>query len=225
MENVIVAKDVTKKYKLGKHNFVEALRGATMQIKQGEMVAIMGPSGSGKSTLMHIIGCLDHANDGEIILNEKRIDRLSRKELTKIRSAEIGFIFQGFNLIPTLSALENVALPAEYSGIKKKRALEIAKESLGKVGLSDRLNHLPNELSGGQQQRVAIARALVNAPKVILGDEPTGDLDTKTSEEIIKMMRKINKETNTTFVLVTHNPEIAEACDRVIRMRDGKVVS
>jgi putative ABC transport system ATP-binding protein len=213
-----------KKYKLGKNNFIEALRGATLGIKEGEMVAIMGPSGSGKSTLMHLIGCLDHCDSGEIHLGGIVVNKLNRKELTKIRSKEIGFIFQGFNLIPTLSALENVALASEYAGNPRKKAHELARISLMKVGLEDRIHHLPSELSGGQQQRVAIARALINKPKVVLGDEPTGDLDTKTSEGIVKMMRKINKDTSTTFVLVTHNPEVAKACDRIIYMKDGRVV-
>jgi putative ABC transport system ATP-binding protein len=221
---MIKVKNLTKKYRLGKNNFVEALRGASLEIKDGEMVAIMGPSGSGKSTMMHLIGCLDHPTSGEIYLGESRIDKLSRKELTKIRSREIGFIFQGFNLIPTLTALENTALAAEYAGKSKKEAIESAKKALEKVGLADRINHLPSELSGGQQQRVAIARSLINEPKIILGDEPTGDLDTKTSEEIVRMMRKINKETGTTFVLVTHNPDVAKECDRTIKMQDGKVV-
>lgn len=224
MDNIITVKNVTKKYKLGKNNFVDALRGATMEVKPGEMVAIMGPSGSGKSTLMHIIGCLDRPNGGEVYLGNQKIDKLSRRQLTKVRSAEVGFIFQGFNLIPTLTAIDNVALAAEYNGIKRDEALKLAKKALKKVGLGDRVDHLPNELSGGQQQRVSIARALINKPKVILGDEPTGDLDTKTSDEIMKMMRQINKETGTTFILVTHNPEIAEACDRTVKMRDGKVI-
>lgn len=225
METLIKIKNITKKYQLSKNNFVEALRGASIEIKKGEMVAIMGPSGSGKSTLMHMVGCLDRIDSGEIILGEKNLNNLSSRQLTKFRSREIGFIFQGFNLIPTLTALDNVALAAEYAGVPRKKAVELAKKSLEQVGLSDRINHLPSELSGGQQQRVAIARALINNPRVILGDEPTGDLDTATSEEVITMMRKINKETGTTFILVTHNPEIAAVCDRTVRMRDGKVVS
>ena len=157
------------------------------------------------------------------MLNGRRVDNLRGRELTKLRSKEIGFIFQGFNLIPTLSALENVALAAEYAGASRGEALAKAKELLDLVGLADRAGHLPSELSGGQQQRVAIARALVNSPAIVLGDEPTGDLDTATSDEIMDVMREINAKTGTTFVLVTHNPEVAAACDRTIRMRDGLV--
>lgn len=221
---MIKVENISKKYQLGKDNFVEALRGASLLVKDGEMVAIMGPSGSGKSTLMHLIGCLDHPTSGALYLDEERLDKLSRKELTRVRSREIGFIFQGFNMIPTLTAKENVALAAEYAGKKRQEAYDLAERALEKVGLKNRTNHLPSELSGGQQQRVAIARAMVNSPKVILGDEPTGDLDTATSKEVIAMMRQINQETNTTFILVTHNPEVAEACDRTIKMKDGKVI-
>lgn len=221
--NIIEVKDLKKEYQLGKNNFVKALRGASLNIEQGEMVAIMGPSGSGKSTLMHLIGCLDKPSDGEIKVADHNPKEMNRKQLAQLRNAEIGFIFQGFNLIPSLTALENVTLAAEYNGVKGKKAIDKAKSTLKLVGLADRINHLPSELSGGQQQRVAIARSLINNPKVILGDEPTGDLDTSTSAEIVEMMRKINKETNTTFVLVTHNPDVAKACDRTIYMKDGKV--
>ena len=224
MTTIIKAKNLSKKYNIGKDNYVEALRGANVEIKSGSMVAIMGPSGSGKSTLMHLIGCLDTPNSGEITMDDHQLDKMSSRELTRVRSQKIGFIFQGFNLIPTLTALDNVALAAEYAGKPRKQALELAKEALIQVGLKDRIDHLPSELSGGQQQRVAIARALINEPKVILGDEPTGDLDTTNSKEIIEMMREINKKTGTTFVLVTHNPEVAEACDYTIKMRDGKVL-
>lgn len=225
MSKIIVeAKELSKKYKLGKNNFVDALSSASIEIKAGEMVAIMGPSGSGKSTMMHLLGCLDKPDNGEVLINGKRVDHLKEKEINKIRSSEIGFIFQGFNLIPTLLAQENVALAAEYAGMSKKEAAKKAEEMLELVGLKDRKRHKPSELSGGQAQRVAIARSLVNNPKIILGDEPTGDLDTKTSKEIIQMMRDINKKTGTTFILVTHNPEVAQDCDRTINMRDGKVV-
>lgn len=224
MGTIVKAKDVYKKYQLGKNNYVHALRGATLEISKGEMVAIMGPSGSGKSTVMHILGCLDRPDSGEIYINNRRADNLRSRELNQLRSKEIGFIFQGFNLIPTMTALENVALAAEYAGSSRKEASQKAKEALGKVGLANRANHRPTELSGGQQQRVAIARALVNNPAVIMGDEPTGDLDTATSDEIVEMMREINETTGTTFILVTHNPEVAEACDRTIHMRDGKQV-
>lgn len=223
MHPVIQIKNATKRYRLGKDNDVRALRGASLEIHRGEMVAIMGPSGSGKSTLMHILGCLDTPDDGAIVVNGRRVEKLKGKDLTKLRSKEIGFIFQGFNLIPTLSAIDNVALAAEYAGTPRRDALKHAEELLDLVGLGDRKGHLPSELSGGQQQRVAIARALINDPTIVLGDEPTGDLDTATSEEIMGVMREVNRTTSTTFVLVTHNPEVAEACDRTIRMRDGVV--
>lgn len=221
---IIRAENIKKSYKLGKENYVHALRGASLEIFKGEVVAIVGPSGSGKSTMMHILGCLDRPDEGQVWLSGREVGKLKGRALTQIRNRELGFIFQGFNLVSTLRANENVALAAEYNGIPKKQALKKAEEILGIVGLGDRVNHRPNELSGGQQQRVAIARALVNNPSVILGDEPTGDLDSATSDEIVKTMRKINQETGTTFVLVTHNPEVAESCDRIIQMRDGKVL-
>lgn len=216
---------VTKRYKLGKNNLVHALRGAEIEIEAGEMVAIVGPSGSGKSTMMHLIGCLDTPDSGEVHINGRRVDTLRGGALTKLRGTEIGFVFQGFNLIPTMNAIDNVALAAEYAGVSRRDAVRRAEELLDLVGLGDRKRHLPGELSGGQQQRVAIARALVNRPSIVLGDEPTGDLDTATSEEIVGVMREINRTTGTTFVIVTHNPEVAEACDRTIRMRDGAVES
>lgn len=221
--HIIHARGLTKRYRLGKTNYVDALRGASLDIRRGEMAAIMGPSGSGKSTMMHIVGCLDVPDDGEVWLSGRRVDTLRGPALTRVRGREIGFIFQGFNLIPTLSGLDNVALGAEYAGMPRGRAVDRAKELLDLVGLADRMRHSPSELSGGQQQRVAIARALVNGPAIILGDEPTGDLDTATSAEIVATLRRINTETGTTFLLVTHNPEVAESCDRTIRMRDGVV--
>jgi putative ABC transport system ATP-binding protein len=223
MAPVIEVRNATKRYELSKENHVHALRGVSLGIESGEMVAIMGPSGSGKSTIMHIVGCLDTPDSGAVSINGRRVDRLRGRELTKIRSKEIGFIFQGFNLIPTMSALDNVALAAEYAGATRNEAVARAQELLELVGLADRAGHMPSELSGGQQQRVAIARSLVNAPAIVLGDEPTGDLDTATSEEIMGVMREINATTGTTFVLVTHNPEVAAACDRTILMRDGAV--
>jgi putative ABC transport system ATP-binding protein len=223
MGNVIEVRNAKKRYRLGKDNHVQALRGVSLDIRKGEMVAIMGPSGSGKSTIMHMLGCLDTPESGTMVVNGRRVDRMKDRELTKIRSTEIGFIFQGFNLIPTLSAVDNVALAAEYAGATRGEAVAKAKELLELVGLADRVGHMPSELSGGQQQRVAIARALVNSPTIVLGDEPTGDLDTATSDEIVGVMREINTKTGTTFVLVTHNPEVAESCDRTIRMRDGLV--
>jgi putative ABC transport system ATP-binding protein len=223
MNSIISAKDLTKRYQLGKENFVDALRGATVEVKAGEMVAIMGPSGCGKSTMLHMMGCLDTADSGEIWLNGRRVDNLGAGATTKLLREEIGFIFQGFNLVSTVSALDNVAIAAQYAGKSRREAHKVALEALDRVGLADRADHRPNELSGGQQQRVAIARALVNGPRVILGDEPTGNLDTTSSAEVIDMMREINMTTGTTFVLVTHDPDVAEACDRVIYMRDGLV--
>jgi putative ABC transport system ATP-binding protein len=188
------------------------------------MAAIMGPSGSGKSTFMHIAGCLDTPDAGEVWMDGRRIDLLRGMDLVRVRRQAIGFIFQGFNLIPTLSAEDNVALAAEYAGRSRRDALVRGRELLDLVGLGDRKRHVPSELSGGQQQRVAIARALVNDPAIVMGDEPTGDLDTATSEEIVAMMRQVNVDRGTTFLVVTHNPEVAQACDRTIRMRDGVVV-
>ncbi len=214
---------VKKTYALGKDNVVRALRGTSLTIDAGEMVAIVGPSGSGKSTMMHLLGCLDTPDGGEVRVNGRRVDDLRGGALTRLRGREIGFIFQGFNLVPTMNATENVALAAEYAGVPRAESRRRAVELLELVGLGDRAGHMPNELSGGQQQRVAIARALVNRPTIVLGDEPTGDLDTVTSDEIVALMRRINAETGTTFVIVTHNPEVAAACDRTISMRDGEV--
>ncbi len=221
---IIHTVDLKKRYKLGKDNFVDALRCASLDIMRGEMAAIMGPSGSGKSTFMHIAGCLDTPDSGEVWMDGRRIDELRGADLVRVRRNSIGFIFQGFNLIPTLTAEENVALAAEYAGHSRRESLTLGRELLELVGLGDRMRHVPSELSGGQQQRVAIARALVNDPAIVMGDEPTGDLDTATSAEIVAMMRSVNAERGTTFLIVTHNPEVAEACDRTIVMRDGVVI-
>lgn len=224
MKSMISARGLQKRYQLGKENYVDALRGASVEIAKGEMVAIMGPSGCGKSTMLHMLGCLDSPDCGEIWLNGRRVDDLSSGATTSLLRDEIGFIFQGFNLVTTMSAVDNVALAAQYAGKKRKEAQAAALTALERVGLGDRASHRPNELSGGQQQRVAIARALVNEPVVIFGDEPTGNLDTASSAEVIDMLREINLLTGTTFILVTHDPDVAEACDRVIHMRDGLVV-
>ncbi|MFH0916542.1 MAG: ABC transporter ATP-binding protein [bacterium] len=217
--------DIHKRYVLGRDNFVDALQGASLEVEEGEMVSVMGPSGSGKSTLLHILGCLDSLSSGEVWLAGRRVDVLGRRDLTDLRRKEVGFIFQTFNLVPSLTAIENVALAAQYAGKSNREAREAARQVLSQVELSDRDNHRPPELSGGQQQRAAIARALVNRPKVIFGDEPTGNLDSASSAEIVRMMRDINRETGTTFVLVTHDPEVAGTCDRAIQMLDGKVTS
>lgn len=224
MDYVIEAVGLTKRYLLGRDNFVDALRGASVRIAAGEMVAIMGPSGSGKSTMMHIISCLDAPDAGEVRLAGRRVDDLKGRALNRFRRTEVGFVFQGFNLIPSLTALDNVALAAEYAGAGRRAALAAAREALALVGLADRVRHLPSELSGGQQQRVAIARALVNKPAVLFGDEPTGNLDSASSSEVMDLMREINLRTGTTFVLVTHDEDVAGRCDRVVRMRDGVVI-
>jgi len=223
MKTIVSVKDLHKRYQLGKENYVDALRGASVNIGSGEMVAIMGPSGCGKSTMLHIMGCLDELDSGEVWLNGHRVDDLSTRATTKLLREEIGFIFQGFNLVSTMTALDNVALAAQYAGKSRKESQKMAREALEAVGLAERAGHRPSELSGGQQQRVAIARALVNRPAVIMGDEPTGNLDSASSAEVIDMMREINLLTGTTFILVTHDPDVAAACDRVIHMRDGVV--
>ena len=223
MSFVIQGRDLHKRYVMGKDNYVDALKGVTLEVKQGDMVGIMGPSGSGKSTLMHLLGCLDSPTGGEVWLDGRRIDNLGDKEITRIRRDEVGFIFQTFNLVPSLTAIENVMLAAQYAGKSRKAAREAAADTLAHVGLADRHRHRPNELSGGQQQRVAIARALVNQPKVIFGDEPTGNLDSSSSDEIVKMMHDINESLQTTFILVTHDPGVCGACTREVHMLDGLV--
>jgi putative ABC transport system ATP-binding protein len=223
MRTIVSVRGLEKRYQLGKDNYVDALRGASVNVGAGEMVAIMGPSGCGKSTMLHMMGCLDEPDSGEVWLNGRRVDDLSTRATTKLLREEIGFIFQGFNLVSSMTALDNVALASQYAGKSRREAQNVAFKALEAVGLADRAGHRPSELSGGQQQRVAIARALVNRPAVIMGDEPTGNLDSTSSTEVIDMMREINLLTGTTFILVTHDPDVAEACDRVIHMRDGVV--
>ncbi len=203
---------------------VRALQSITVDIHHNEYVALMGPSGSGKSTLMNLLGCLDTPSDGDYILNGTNVSQMSDSELAEVRNREIGFVFQTFNLLPRLSALENVALPLVYSGLSKKKRNQKAEKVLTAVGLGDRIDHKPNELSGGQRQRVAIARALVNDPAIILADEPTGNLDTKTSIEIMAIFEEIHRKGNT-VILVTHEPDIADHAHRVVRLRDGIVES
>ncbi len=215
--------DIYKKYSLGKVE-VEALRGVSLEIEKGEYISIMGPSGSGKSTLMHILGCLDTPTNGEYYLEDKRVSDYSDMELARIRNQFIGFVFQSFNLLTRLSALDNVALPLIYAGVNKKERTERAKEILTRVGLKERINHRPNELSGGECQRVAVARALINNPKIIFADEPTGNLDTKTGKEIMELFDELHREGNT-IVLVTHDPNIAAYAKRIIKLMDGRIVS
>jgi putative ABC transport system ATP-binding protein len=222
--------NIRKTYRMSRRSSVEALRGVDVSIAAGEMVAIMGPSGSGKSTLMHVLGLLHAADrdDGrpECGLRFDGIDvaTLSDRERTRIRARSMGFVFQAFNLVPTLTAEENVALAAEYAGMSGREARTKARAALASVGLSDRAGHRPMELSGGEQQRVAMARALVNEPKLILGDEPTGNLDSARSTEVLAMLRRLNTERGQTVVLVTHDADVGATCDRIIRMRDGLVV-
>lgn len=221
MKSIIAVENLKKTYVMGTTQ-VHALQDITLNIHKNEYVALMGPSGSGKSTLMNLLGCLDTPTNGNYWLNNTEVSTLTDDQLAHIRNKEIGFVFQTFNLLPRLTALENVALPLVYAGVSRKERLEKAQEVLDAVGLGDRVTHKPNELSGGQRQRVAIARALVNDPSIILADEPTGNLDTKTSYEIMAIFEEIHKQGNT-VILVTHEPDIAEYTERVIRLRDGLV--
>lgn len=221
MSSVIRLEEIKKSYFMGKQE-LQVLKGISLQIQRNEYVALMGPSGSGKSTLMNILGCLDSPTSGTYILNGHDVSKMPDNELAEIRNKEIGFVFQQFNLLPRLTALENVALPLVYSGISKKLRTEMAMEVIKKVDLESRHHHKPNELSGGQCQRVAIARALVNNPAIILADEPTGNLDTKTSYEIMNIFSKIHADGNT-VVLVTHEEDISNYAHRVIRLRDGVI--
>ncbi len=220
-EPVILARDLTKIYQMGDVQ-VHALRGLSADVNQGEVVAIMGPSGSGKSTLMNIIGCLDRPTAGEYFLNGERVSELKDDQLASVRNRKIGFVFQSFNLLPRSTALSNVELPLRYAGVLRGRR-ERAREALDAVGLSDRTTHRPAELSGGQQQRVAIARALVNDPAIILADEPTGNLDTRSGEEIMELLLSLNQDRGTTVVIVTHDPEVGQLAGRIIHIRDGRV--
>lgn len=220
---LIKLKDIYKIYTMGTTK-IHALDGLNCTINQGEYVALMGPSGSGKSTLMNVIGCLDSPTSGTYLLNGSNVSNMTDDELATIRNVEIGFVFQSFNLLPRTSARENVALPLVYAGVGKKERLERAQEVLEKVGLGDRGDHKPNELSGGQRQRVAIARALINKPSIVLADEPTGNLDSKSSYEIMELFNTIHDEGNT-VIMVTHEEDIAAYTKRIIRMIDGKLAS
>jgi len=219
----IVTRDIAKTYGSGTLN-VQALRGVSFEIRRGEFVAIMGPSGSGKSTLMNLIGCLDRPTSGAYRLDGIDVATLDDNALAAIRLKKLGFVFQGFNLLARTDAIKNVALPLFYAGIAKRERERIAERVLGEVGLGDRARHKPNELSGGQQQRVAIARALVNDPAVLLADEPTGNLDSQTSAEILSLFRQLN-DAGRTLIIVTHDDETARHAKRVIRLRDGRIVS
>ena len=227
-QTLLEGRNLRKTYRLSRRNQVKALRGVDLRIDQGEMVALMGPSGSGKSTLMHILGLL-HAPDGdggppaELHIAGVDVTSMSEKTRTRMRADTMGFVFQSYNLVPTLTAAENVALAGEYAGTSRREAMAGATEALGWVGLAERADHRPMELSGGEQQRVAIARSLVNKPKLLLADEPTGNLDSEHSREVLALLRRFNQERGQTLLLVTHDAEVGAFCDRVIHMRDGLI--
>ncbi|GBC70533.1 putative ABC transporter ATP-binding protein YknY [Candidatus Calditenuaceae archaeon HR02] len=220
----IILEDVWKVYRVGKTSY-PALQGLTLRVERGEMLSVMGPSGSGKSTLLHIAGTLDRPTSGRVIIEGIDVSGLSDAELSEVRNKHIGFVFQSFNLINRLSAVENVALPLAVRGVSYEERVEAALNALKLVGLDGAAGKRPTELSGGEQQRVAIARALVGNPRILLADEPTGNLDSKNTEIIVSLLREINERLGTTVVIVTHNPEVAEKCDRLVRLRDGRVES
>jgi putative ABC transport system ATP-binding protein len=222
---LISVRDLTRTYDLGETQ-VQALRGVTLDVMPGEFVALTGPSGSGKSTFMHLLGCLDRPTRGEYTLGGENVAAMDKRALARVRNRSVGFVFQGFNLLPRTTALENVELPLLYSGVRNVRERhDRAIEALRAVGLGERVGHHPNQLSGGQQQRVAIARALVNDPQLLLADEPTGNLDTRTSVEVMDIFQRLNRERGLTIVLVTHEPDIAEYGTRIVTFRDGRVRS
>ena len=220
---MIQVKDVHKSYDLGE-TFVHALRGVSFSIEESEFVSIMGPSGSGKSTLMNIVGCLDTPSEGTYLLNDRNVGNLDEEQLAGIRNEQIGFVFQKFQLLPRSSALENVALPLKYASVKQSERLIRAEEVLDKVGLTNRLTHKPTELSGGEQQRVAIARALVNSPSILFADEPTGNLDSKTGNQVLEIFKDLNKR-GQTIVVITHEREVAKRSQRTITIKDGEIGS
>jgi putative ABC transport system ATP-binding protein len=219
---VLQAKNLTKHYRQGK-TIVKALDGVTMAVEKGEFISIMGRSGSGKSTLLHLLGTLDRPTSGEVVLGGTNVAKLPSRLLPEIRRRKLGFIFQEYNLIPTLSALENVILPLKYAGVSWGKRKSIAEKALRDVGLGDRLSHRPTELSGGEQQRVAVARAIAPRPAIILADEPTGEVDTHTAQEIIDLMKELNRKLKLTFVIITHDPLVSSQTSRIIRLSDGKI--
>jgi putative ABC transport system ATP-binding protein len=221
---VVETVDLKKEFHLG-DIIVPALRGINFQVKRGEFLVIMGPSGSGKSTLLNMIGGLDNPTSGQVLINNQDISRMSDSELTELRAQEIGFVFQFYNLVPVLTALENVELPMMVAGVSDQESRQRATELLGLVGLGDRLHHRPDELSGGQRQRVSIARAIANDPSIVLADEPTGDVDTKTGDEILDLMHDLNRNFGTTLIVITHDPAVAEHCDRLVRIVDGQIAT
>jgi putative ABC transport system ATP-binding protein len=224
MNNAVISvRNITKDLKMGQHT-INVLRGVSFDVHEGEMVSIVGPSGSGKSTLLGLLGGLDTATSGTIMIDGIDVTRMSESKMTEIRNEKIGFIFQFFNLIPTLTAIENVALPIEFARHRQYKPRKRARELLELLGLGDRLNHLPTQLSGGQQQRVAIARALANNPAFVLADEPTGNLDTESSDNVLRALQSIRRTANTTIILVTHDPELAARGDRVLTLVDGQIV-